>query len=424
MLNDAQQETRVESGEMTVGPTVQGLLLPQGPAGGRDSNGVADASSLAHKAEGESELGEVLAEALSDGPLSEICKKSMDLCRAVFTQGFKWGVKHTEETTKATSNEPKTMRPKEEMVGKGRKGSGKQGPRLIQNRAKCITAADRKLIVDFKANSSIIKQDTVIGAMECIVTVSWGGPGQEGKDARDFCPDDLSKGMYYFVHADGRAQCAPFDNAIQAAVPGEVKNCCKPCETCELRPREDCRRDHCHYWLNETTKASLAQKALILPLRHPTAAAIFLKRTTPCEIFPDGREKCDHVFKAGICIDCKSIKNPCVWKPAPGYAGQTAWVDLHFVSGQGYTKQNWGHGTWPANGKPTGNGAAEYGCSQDQWFRSDYEKKPPPHRAMGEGYAKDPITVPLAGAQNGPKPNKPQISSTSILTLKTTPKMP
>ena len=127
--------------------------------------------------------------------------------------------------------------------------------------------------------------------------------------------------------------------------------------------------------MNATAKTSLSQKMQLRMLSN-TAAAIMMKRIAPCEVFEDGSEKCGHVYKTGVCIDCKSKKNDCKWTAKKGFPAQTKWIDTEYHTGGSYTKKTWGNGYWPANGKSSGDGAQEWGCVPEMWFRSRYHAQP------------------------------------------------
>ena len=113
----------------------------------------------------------------------------------------------------------------------------------------------------------------------------------------------------------------------------------------------------------------------------PTVAGLALKRIAPCEpvVSKDKKtvigEQCKHVYKAGLCIDCKSIKNPCDWEdrwmiPKDGAPLWEKYFKKLLKRGLRY---------WQAfNRRFSGKGAKEYGCVPNMWFRNNYHRRKGP----------------------------------------------
>ena len=155
----------------------------------------------------------------------------------------------------------------------------------------------------------------------------------------------------------------------------------------------------------------------------PTSAGIAFKRIAPCRPIISNStrnsptktgETCSSVYKAGVCIDCKPIKNPCDWKEYWADADalftpdtQKYLRDLAHISGkkQGHAKKYW---FAAIGGVFQGTGAQEYGCVPEMWFRNMYFDKGPEGKgneigSINPGSPKNPISMPDAEYKNWAK---------------------
>jgi len=377
MLREAQHEAAIEDGTRgkADGPAVSMLLMPQGPAGRRTAEG--EAASLSRGTETCKAVLKAAAESTQDLGQS----RGFSLAHVPVVKGLKAAcatfLNHTGGAAKRGAEEPANT-----TNTTLEKAKPKRKPRLIRNMAKCISKEDDKLIADYDLDPSKIKRDTVVGGLNCLVL--HGGHNPLLGDAKERCPDDLShSGKFWMVQHDGRAYCYPRKPSEWGDYKGGVHSihccCCGNAEG-ECGPRgkhkdmgRKCRQQP---WLNTTTKASMSQKMQLRMISN-TAAAIMLKRIAPCEVFEDGSEKCHHVYKTGVCIDCKSKKNDCKWTAPKDLPAQTKWVDTQYRHDKRshYTRETWGQGYWPANGQSSGDGAQSWGCVPEMWFRSRYKKQ-------------------------------------------------
>jgi len=266
------------------------------------------------------------------------------------------------------------------------KAKPRRKPRLIRNMAKCKSKEDSELIAD----PSKIKRDTVVGGLNCYVL---HGRGLGNLKGNDLCPDDLSKGSFWGIWPDGRAFCNPPSawanhRGAVSSIHSDHHACCSSGsaeKACGERSEHKIMGRMCReQWINATAKTSLSQKNQMRMMSN-TAAAIMLKRIAPCEKFDDGSEKCHHVYKSGVCIDCKSKKNNCKWAAKKGYPARTKWIDTEYHIGGSYTKKTWGNGYWPANGQSSGDGAESCVAHRRCGFGAVTKKyvigtKAPPHR--------------------------------------------
>ena len=88
---------------------------------------------------------------------------------------------------------------------------------MIQNPAKCQSAADRKVLL--RLQQGTLTEDTVVGGMNCEhFLTGFGKPGKKkGESFEKHCPENFSKGTFMQPHSDGRAICQPWENFVAAS---------------------------------------------------------------------------------------------------------------------------------------------------------------------------------------------------------------
>jgi len=179
------------------------------------------------------------------------------------------------------------------------------------------------------------------------------------------CPDDLSKGKFFWVEQDGTPHCIAFhhDTFFVSGGITVVKECHNPFCT--------------NNFLGVVTRSQ------VVPISH-TAAAVMLKRVR-CEK-SQTPEQCD-VYKVATCIECSSIKNPCDW--------DYPWVSM-------YRTHHGKHLDNPFRGQ----GAKEWGCKSEHWFKTSALKSSKklltqPWVQEGMNWAKHCVEVGVAKNKSG-----------------------